>query len=423
MKHLLVSLVLIISLHQRSKAQLYFPPLTGNAWDTMSPSRLGWCKTSIDSLYNYLEQTHTRAFIVLKDGKIVLEKYFGSFVQDSVWYWASAGKSLMSFIVGIAQDQGILDIQQTVTHYLGTGWTVAPVNKESMITLRNLLTMTSGLDDSPSGPCENESPETTCLQYLADTGQRWAYHTGAYQQLSQVIEQVSGQTINQFTNAGILQRTGMTGLWFDGVFYSKARTMARFGLLNLSRGIWNGDTILRSPAYFGQMTNTSQNFNKSYGYLWWLNGKPSYMVPQVQVVFPGPLIPHAPPDMFAALGKNDQKIYVVPSENLVVVRMGDNAYSSNLALTNFDDSLWQKLDSLDYHCTYRFKGNGDWNNISNWDNNEIPPAVLAKQGTILIDPVPGGACILTGSQVISADSKLRIINGKKLRVPGNLLVQ
>ncbi|HPW87208.1 MAG TPA: hypothetical protein PLU78_08425, partial [Chitinophagales bacterium] len=73
---------------------LYFPPLTGNNWDTIAPQRLGWCQERIDSLYNYLDTTGTDGFIILKDGKIVLEKYFGTFTQDSLHYWASAGKSL-----------------------------------------------------------------------------------------------------------------------------------------------------------------------------------------------------------------------------------------------------------------------------------------------------------------------------------------
>ena len=96
------------------------------------------------------------------------------------------------------------------------------------------------------------------------------------------------------------------------------------------------------------MSNTSQNLNNSYGYLWWLNGKASFMIPQLQVVFPGAMLPAAPPDLFAALGKNDQKIYVVPSENLVVVRMGDSAYSSQYAVTVFDNELWTYIDSLSF---------------------------------------------------------------------------
>ncbi|MFN5596947.1 MAG: serine hydrolase, partial [Bacteroidota bacterium] len=91
---------------QKASAQTtYFPPNTGT-WETTSPQSLGWCDANIDSLYNYLNQKNTKAFIILKDGKIVLEKYFGNFTQDSIWYWASAGKTLTAFTVGLAQQDG-----------------------------------------------------------------------------------------------------------------------------------------------------------------------------------------------------------------------------------------------------------------------------------------------------------------------------
>ena len=73
------------------KAQsLYFPPITGNVWDSILPSNLNYCQARIDSLYNYLQTKNTKSFILLKDGKRVLEKYFGTYKRDSLWYWASA---------------------------------------------------------------------------------------------------------------------------------------------------------------------------------------------------------------------------------------------------------------------------------------------------------------------------------------------
>ena len=81
-------------------------------------------------------------------------------------------------------------------------------------------------------------------------------------------------------------------------------------------------------------------------YFWWLNGKSSYHLPGSQFEFQGELIPSAPADMYAALGKNDQKIYVVPSKKLVVIRMGDSADGSNFGLSDFDDVLWQKISTL-----------------------------------------------------------------------------
>nr|HPH23322.1 serine hydrolase [Chitinophagaceae bacterium] len=84
----------------------------------------------------------------------------------------------------------------------------------------------------------------------------------------------------------------------------------------------------------------------SYGYLTWLNGKPSYMLPTLQNVFNGFLVPNAPLDMFAALGKNDQKVYVVPSKNIVVIRMGESAGNLQLAVSSFDNELWGKLKTI-----------------------------------------------------------------------------
>ena len=327
--------------------QLYFPPLTGSTWETISPSSLGWCTDQIDSLYRFLDQKNTKAFIVLKDGKVVLEKYFDRFTRDSIWYWASAGKTLTAFLVGQAQEEGLLKISDPTSKFLGKGWTALPADKEDKITLWNELTMTSGLDDKVADPyCTLPS----CLTYKADAGTRWAYHNAPYTLLENVLESAASKDINVFTASRLRDRIGMNGAWFkDGynnVYFSNARSMARFGLLILNKGVWNRDTLLRDTAYFRQMVTPSQSINNSYGYLWWLNGYKNHMLPGTQIVFNGSIIPNAPKDMIAGLGKNDQKVYVVPSSNLVVVRMGESAGLSLLALSNFDDQLWENLNSV-----------------------------------------------------------------------------
>ncbi len=351
--------ILLLLLCNYAHAQLYFPPATGTTWDTLSPSSLGWCQDRIDSLYSYLDRRNTDGFIVLKDGKIVLEKYFGTFTTDSVHYWASASKSLTAMLTGIAQEQGLLHITDLVSNSIGTGWTTAPLAKENLITIRHLLTMTSGLNDTAAAPCNNEDTSAGCLRYLADAGTRWAYHTGAYRKLQAVISTASGLNYNTFTSNNIGNITGMTGLWYNGVFYSKPRSMARFGLLSLNRGVWETDTILHDTAYFNAMVNTSQTFNPAYGYLWWLNGKPDFISPGSQYVFPGALMPNGPSDMYCALGKDDQKIYVIPSRNMVVIRTGASAYGVALAFSPFDDELWGKIDSLGYGCTTGIAHSGE----------------------------------------------------------------
>ena len=340
-------------------SSLYFPPKTGNTWQTLLPASQNFCPERIDSLYHFLETRNTKSFMLLKDGKIVLEKYFGTFVQDSLWYWASAGKSLTAFLVGQAQEEGLVDIHDKTSDYLGTGWTSAPPNKEALITLWHQLTMTSGLDDTftptPTQPDPNTCTDPACLNYLADAGTRWAYHTGAYRLLQDVIAQASGLTINQFTKTHVLDRTGMKGLWVSDVFYSRTRDMARYGLLTLAHGVWDSDVLLQDQAYFQAMTHTAQPFNKSYSYLWWLNGQSSFMVPGLQLVIPGTMIPNAPADMIAALGKNDQKIHVVPSKGWVVIRMGNasgftNAGGDAVPIL-FDNAMWGYLNQLECNAS------------------------------------------------------------------------
>jgi CubicO group peptidase (beta-lactamase class C family) len=327
---------------------VYFPPIGGTTWETVTPASLGWNETELNNLYTYLQQKNTKAFIILKNGKIVSEKYFGTFTADSLWYWASAGKTMTGMLVGIAQKEGLLNINDKTSKFLGNGWTSLPAAKEDLITIKNQLTMTTGLDDNVQP--ENDCTLPSCLQYKADAGNRWSYHNAPYTLLDKVVEAASGKTYNAYFQEKIRDRIGMNGAWirtgYNNVYYSNPRSMARFGLLMLNKGKWDQTSILSDSTYFNAQTKTSQNFNLSYGYLTWLNGKASYMLPTVQVVFPGMLVPNAPADMFSALGKNDQKVYVVPSQNLVVIRMGESAGNVQLAVSSFDNELWGYLKTI-----------------------------------------------------------------------------
>ena len=346
MNKFLTSIITTITAFNINAQSLYFPPTAGNTWDTISPQSLGYCQSKIDSLYAFLDTTNTKAFILLKDGKIVLEKYFGTHTQSSVWQWASAGKTITSFIVGIAQQEGHLSINDTTSTYLGQGWTDCTPAQEERITIRHQLTMTSGLDDGVTDPfCTLDN----CLIYNADAGTRWAYHNGPYTLLDGVVENAAGQTLNSFTTQKLKSPTGMTGTFapvgYNNVFFSNARSMARFGLLILNNGNWNGNQILTDTAYFNQMTTTSQTLNKSYGYLWWLNGKQNFMIPSSQIVFPGSLIPNAPSDMISAMGKGGQFLNVIPSQNMVWVRMGEEPANSLVPFL-LNDDIWQYVNDL-----------------------------------------------------------------------------
>ncbi len=327
------------------KVELYFPPAGSPSWDSVGLEELEWDAAARQPLYDLLAENKTKAFIILKDGKIAVEEYFGTFTKDSIWYWASAGKTLTAFTVGIAQEKGILKLDDKTSRYLGEGWTIAPPEKEDLITIRNQLTMTTGLDEIAF---DCISPD--CLAYKADAGTRWAYHNGPYTLLQEVVSEAINTPFTAFFNTYLRNKIGMRGTWIStsgsSVYFSDARSMARFGLLNLNGGKWDGDPILEDTEFLSAMTSTSQGYNKSYGYLWWLNGKDSYMAPSVQFTFQGELIPTAPDDTICGLGKNDQKLYVVPSQSLVVVRMGEDTGNDQMGPAGFDSQLWEKINAL-----------------------------------------------------------------------------
>jgi CubicO group peptidase (beta-lactamase class C family) len=334
-------------------ASMYFPPINSSEWQTTTPESLGWETSKLPAFYDYLKNSNTKAFIVLKDGKIVLEQYFGkkangidNFDKDSYWYWASAAKTLTSFLVGKAKEEGFLRLEDKSSSYLGKGWTNLTAEQEDKITIKNQITMTTGLDDTVF---DNDCTNPQCLKYLKEPNTRWAYHNAPYTLLDGVIEGATKMDFDDYYKTKLSDKIGINGIWdyngFNHAHYSTARGMARFGLLILNKGKWENDVILADNQYYNEMISTSQNLNLSYGYLWWLNGKSSFMIPSLQTVFNGSISPNAPSDMFAAMGKNGQLINIVPSEKLVIVRMGDNPENS-LVPFSYQNELWGRLKEI-----------------------------------------------------------------------------
>ncbi len=323
---------------------MYFPSNTDDAWETTSLSSLGWNQNEVGSLIDFLVEKNTKSFMILVDGRIVMEAYFDGHTSSTTWQWNSAGKTLVTATVGIAQQDDLLNINHEVFQYLGAGWTNEPLEKENLITSKHLLSMTSGINDTSQLVIKPR------LTYMADAGTRWSYHN-VFQKLMDVVSEASNQEFEAYFNTQLKDEIGMDGFWNNGliftVYHSSTRSMARFGLLALNNGKWNGKSIV-DEAFFSESTSPSQNINPSYGYLWWLNGKTSFMLPGGQTVYQGALVPNAPVDMFAAMGAEDQRIYVVPGKKMVIVRMGkaSNPGNPNFALSGFDFDLWQKINAV-----------------------------------------------------------------------------
>jgi CubicO group peptidase (beta-lactamase class C family) len=323
---------------------MYFPPVSGSAWETKTPASLGWNEANIPALKEFMIRNNSKSLLILVNGRIAMEEYFNGHTPTTTWQWNSAGKTLAASVTGIAQQEGLLSINDRVNKHLGIGWTSAPLAKENLITVRHLMTMTTGLNDA------SELVIKPNLTYVADAGTRWSYHN-VFQKLMDVTAAASGQEFETYFNARLKNKIGMEGFWnFRTIFYiyhSNTRSMARFGLLALNKGKWNTEQVI-NEAFFNEAVNTSQDINPSYGYLWWLNGKAKYIVPGGQTVYPGTLVPNAPADMYAAMGASDQRIYVVPSKNMVVIRMGEasNPDNPNFAVSGFDNEFWGKLNTV-----------------------------------------------------------------------------
>jgi len=268
--------------------------------------------------------------------------------------------------------EGVLSMEDKTSDHIDTGWTSCCPEKEELIKVKHQMSMTSGLDDRVRDPfCSDD----TCLKFLVNPEIRWAYHNAPYSLLKEVLENSTGESSNRYTRTRVNQITGMSGLWiksgYNTFFWSNARSMARFGLLALNRGDWGIKPVLADTNYFNLTTNSSQNINPSYGYLWWLNGKASFMVPGSQFKISGPLIPNAPSDMYAAMGANEQRIYVVPSENLVIIRMGQATGQMKLAISSFDNILWGKINGLKCVFSNRNRELESLNIFPNPASNEV----------------------------------------------------
>ncbi len=333
------------------ESSLYFPPLNSEEWEIKSLSELGWNTTELGELLTYLEDNNTRAFIVLKDGKIVIEEYFGNnilgtspFEKNTQWYWASAGKTLTATLVGIAQQERLLNIDNPISTYLGNGWTDLTTKKEDIITIKNQLTMTTGLNYNVS---DLDCTIPSCLTYKSDAGQQWFYHNAPYTLLEKVVENATGIDYNQYSDEKLESLIGMNGQWisqdYNTVYWSTARDMARFGLLILNKGKWHNSEVLSDDKYYDQMVSSSQSLNLSYGYLWWLNGKESIIFPSIPNSFNTSLSENAPNDLIAGMGKNGQFVEIVPSKNLIVIRMGEAPDESLIPIT-FHNEMWEKIN-------------------------------------------------------------------------------
>lgn len=307
-------------------------PVNGQ-WATVAPAAAGFDPAALSAAVTTAVADRSVGVVVLRHGEIAAEAYAPEWDPAKAFQLASAAKSVLSVLIGIAIDQGyIKGVDQSVSDFI-PAWRGTP---KQAITVRHMLTMTSGLafeglkvrDIVGDQFAINSS---TPLEF--PPGTHWAYNTPAFHLLYHVVERAVGAPFEAFAQKVLIGPLGMEHWsWLTNQgqgahgpvtnYYSalcSTRDLARFGLFALRGGQWEGRQLV-SAAYLKSAVSPSQDLNPSYGYLWWENARPGMDAAGGRSGYRFEGCPH---DTFAALGFGGQVAIEVPSLDLVVVRQGE----------------------------------------------------------------------------------------------------
>ncbi len=295
-----------------------------------------------DSDAEYVQKT--RAVLVLYKDQIIAEKYIEGLKKDSKLAGWSMTKSVLATAFGVLEKQGKISVHDK-----------APIDEwqndeRKEITIHNLLQMNCGLEwDEDYGSIS----DVTKMLYL-DTdmtkpqiykkaihkpGEYWYYSSGVSNILSGILRKEIGdyQEYLDFPYKEFIDKIGMHSMLIEADIagnyvgssyaWATARDWAKFGLLYLHRGNWNGTQIF-NPEWVDYVTTPSPTSDGDYGGHFWLNA--------------GGFYPDAPRDMFSANGFQGQRVFIIPSKDLVIVRfglIGDAGVDFNTFLKNVVEAI------------------------------------------------------------------------------------
>ncbi len=281
---------------------------------------------------------NTRAVVVIYQGQLIAEQYAEGFDQNTPLTGWSATKSIVNALLGILVKEGKIDLKKP-----------APIaawqeDLRRKITWENLLQMTSGLAweeyySSPSDATELLFNQESAYDYAIQSAAKfpadsvWYYSSGTTNILSGLIRQVlnNDTTYQHFPYQALFQKIGMrsavmemdaSGNFVGSSFsFATARDWARLGLLYLQDGVWEGERIL-PKGWVTYSTSSSRAAKGRYGAHIWLNQSQK--------------LQDVPSDMYSFNGFQGQRVYVIPSRDLVVVRLGLSTFGG------FDFNLFLK---------------------------------------------------------------------------------
>lgn len=286
-------------------------------WATATPESQGMSAEGLEKAKAWLESHNSKSGVVIRHGRIVAEWYFGGADRNSKFAAYSTSKSLSSMATGLAIADGKLALTDTV----GKFFSDAEPKEKQAVTVKQLLSMSSGVHNN-SGIGQREDLFSYALKSAPmdhAPGTKWDYNNTGLALLSPVFHKATGKQIDEFLNERMFRPIGIAAddlTWerreglaipYSGC-HTTARSLGRIGLMVLNHGTWKDQQIVPA-AWLTESVAASQDLNKSYGYLWWNNTTNKW--------------PHVPHDAFAALGRWDNNILIVPSLDLVVIRQSD----------------------------------------------------------------------------------------------------
>jgi CubicO group peptidase (beta-lactamase class C family) len=301
---------------------------------TATPAELGFDAEVLDELAEEAAGFGSTCFLVARQGKVVLARYWNGGGAETPQEVYSVTKSVTSTLVGLVQADGDLSVDDPASTYIDDWQGTA----SESVTVRQLLSGTSGRSWSIESDYEDllEATDRTAyavgLDQQEDPGTEWVYNNAAVQTLDAVLRSATGTDPASFAGDRLFGPLGMDHTWMteDGsghstnVYFGLQSTcpdLARFGTLFAQEGLWDGRQVVPAEWVREAVGESSQQLNAAYGLLWWLNRKGAVEAPGGANA--DQLVPRAREELFAAQGLGGQVVLVDPRSDTVVVRLGD----------------------------------------------------------------------------------------------------
>lgn len=309
----------------------------------IDPTPLAGLMQSICAESGKSDERQTESVLILRHGKLVFEEYFWGQTAANPHVISSSTKSVTSIITGIAVERGKLKPDATIASYFPDRLNSLWVHQKYPITVRNVLSMSSGTawDDSVKGA---ENPSAKLLEshdvvgYMFDkpsihpAGAVYNYDNGLPSLMGDLVARVTGEPFERFAAENLFKPMHITNYrWTTmrdgsvlaaGGFYMLPRDMAKIGEMMLNRGRWEGRQIVSSAWVAESTRQQSAPDQYPYGFYWHLTNAQHRHVRGA--------------DGYMALGQGGQVIAVFPILDLVVVTTSQNWHSSGLTAMPFD---------------------------------------------------------------------------------------